>query len=114
MGGVVNILVRQVKSDDLAVAGVNANVQLAPSAALCRAMFFKRPFAGPAQFQSGAVDDQVKFARSNPHDVANRQSVWQHHVRMSAGDQRRGSEDRLRRHCRRDLHLARDGFRRAR
>src|SRR5450631_62890 len=32
MGGVVNILVRQVKGDDLAVAGVNANVQLAPSA----------------------------------------------------------------------------------
>jgi hypothetical protein len=30
MGGVVNILVRQVKGDDLAVAGVNANVQLAP------------------------------------------------------------------------------------
>jgi hypothetical protein len=54
MGGVVNILVRQVKGDDLAVACVNANVQLAPSAALCRAMFFKQPFAGPAQFQSCA------------------------------------------------------------
>src|ERR1019366_7268235 len=66
MEGVVNILVRQVKGDDLAVAGVNANVQLAPSAALCRAMFFKQPFAGPAQFQSRTVDDQVKFARSNP------------------------------------------------
>jgi hypothetical protein len=35
MGGVVNILVRQVKGDDLTVVGVNANVQLAPSAALC-------------------------------------------------------------------------------
>src|ERR1039457_512051 len=75
MEGVVNILVRQVKGDDLAVAGVNANVQLAPSAALCRAMFFKQPFAGPAQFQSRAVDDQVKFARSNPREVANRQST---------------------------------------
>src|SRR5450631_1302160 len=75
MGGVVNILVRQVKGDDLAVAGVNANVQLAPSAALCRAMFFKQPFAGPAQFQSRTVDDQVKFARSNPREVANRQST---------------------------------------
>ena len=40
MGGVVNILVRQVKGDDLAVAGVNANVQLAPGAALYLAMFF--------------------------------------------------------------------------
>ena len=40
MGGVVNILVRQIKGDDLAVAGINANVQLAPGAALCRAMFF--------------------------------------------------------------------------
>ena len=69
MGGVVNILVRQVKGDDLAVAGVNANVQLAPSAALCRAMFIKRPFAGPAQFQSRTVDDQVKFACSNPREV---------------------------------------------
>jgi len=36
MGGVVNILVRQVKGDDLAVAGVNANVQLAPSAVKSR------------------------------------------------------------------------------
>src|ERR1019366_8484321 len=59
MEGVVNILVRQVKGDDLAVAGVNANVQLAPSAALCRAMFFKQPFAGPAQFQSRTVDGPV-------------------------------------------------------
>ena len=69
MGGVVNILVRQINGDDLAVAGVNANVQLAPSAALCRAMFFKQPFAGPAQFQSRTVDDQVKFACSNPREV---------------------------------------------
>src|SRR5664279_828261 len=75
MGGVVNILVRQVKGDDLAVVGVNAYVQLAPSAALCRAMFFKQPFAGPAQFQSRTVDDQVKFARSNPREVANRQMI---------------------------------------
>ena len=71
MGGVVNIFVRQIKGDDLAIAGINANVQLAPGAALCPAMFFKQPFAGAAQFQSGAVDDQVKFARSNPREVAN-------------------------------------------
>jgi hypothetical protein len=38
-------------------------------------MFFEQPFAGPAQFQSSAVDDQVKFARSNPREVANRQST---------------------------------------
>jgi len=28
-------------------------------------MFFEQPFAGPAQFQSSAVDDQVKFARQS-------------------------------------------------
>jgi hypothetical protein len=32
-------------------------------------MFFKQPFAGPAQFQSRTVDDQVKFACSNPREV---------------------------------------------
>jgi hypothetical protein len=75
VGGVVNVLVRQIKGDDLAVPGVNANVQLAPGAALCRAMLFKQPFAGAAQFQSGAIDDQVKFARSNPRRLVNRQST---------------------------------------
>jgi hypothetical protein len=34
--GVVNILVGQIESDDLAVGGINANVQLAPGTALCR------------------------------------------------------------------------------
>jgi hypothetical protein len=38
VGGVVNIFVGQIKGDDLAVAGVNANVQLAPGAALCRVL----------------------------------------------------------------------------
>ena len=61
MGGVINILVRQIKGDDFAVAGVNANVQLAPGAALCRAVLFKQPFAGAAQFQASAIDNQVKF-----------------------------------------------------
>jgi len=47
--------VPQVKGDDLAVAGVNANVQLAPSAVLCRAMFFKQPFAGTVQAKVGEM-----------------------------------------------------------
>jgi len=63
------------QGDDFAVAGVNANVQLAQGAAVCRAMFLKQPFADAAQFQSGAIDDQVKFARSNPRRFANRRST---------------------------------------
>ena len=69
MGGVVNIFVGQIKGDDLAVAGVNANVRLAPGAALCRAMLFKQPFAGAAQFQTSAIDNQMKLVRSNPQPV---------------------------------------------
>ncbi len=40
VGGVVNILVRQIKGDDLAIAGVNASVRLEPGAALCRPLLF--------------------------------------------------------------------------
>ena len=43
-----------------------------------RAAVFKQPFAGAAQLQSGAIDDQVKFARSNPQCSAT--------VRMEARD----------------------------
>jgi hypothetical protein len=75
MQSVVDVLVGQIKRADFAAVGVNANVQLAPGAALCRAMFFKQPFTGAAQFQSGATDNQVKFARSNPRWIANRQSA---------------------------------------
>jgi hypothetical protein len=62
VGGVVDILVGQVKGNDLAAGGVDADVQLAPSASLRRAVFFKQPFTRAAQFQSGAIDDQVKVA----------------------------------------------------
>jgi hypothetical protein len=52
-------------------AGVTANMQLAPGV-VCRAMFFKEPFAGTTQFRPSVVDVQGKFARSNSRGVANR------------------------------------------
>ena len=63
MRSVVNILVGQIGRDDFTAVGVNANVQFAPGAALCRAVLFKQPFPRAAQFQSRAIDDEVKRAR---------------------------------------------------
>jgi hypothetical protein len=60
--GVVNVLVGQIKRDDLAAVGVDGYVQFAPSAALCGSMFLKQPFARAVQLQPRAVDDQVKVA----------------------------------------------------
>jgi hypothetical protein len=75
VGGVVDILVGQVKGNDLAAGGVDADVQLAPSASLRRAVFFKQPFTRAAQFQSGAIDDQVKVASPVSPGHLNRQST---------------------------------------
>jgi hypothetical protein len=41
--------------DDLGVSGVNANVQLAPGAALYRPVLFKQPFAGGRELLSGLI-----------------------------------------------------------
>ena len=56
MRGVIDILVAQVKGNDLPAVGVNANVKLSPSAAFGRPVLFKQPFASAAQFQSSAID----------------------------------------------------------
>jgi hypothetical protein len=59
MRSVVDVFVGQIKCDDLAAAGVNANMQFAPGAALRGSMLFKQPFARAAQLLPSAVDDQV-------------------------------------------------------
>ena len=50
-------------------------MQFAPGAAFRSSMFFEQPFAGSAQFQPRAVNDQVQVARSNPRPFGNRQSA---------------------------------------
>jgi hypothetical protein len=50
MQGVIDILVAQVKGDNLPAVGVNANVKLSPSAAFGRPVLFKQPFASATQF----------------------------------------------------------------
>src|SRR5208337_2056861 len=74
MRGIVDVLVGQIKCHDLAGAGVNANMKLSPSAAMGRPVLFKQPFAGAAQFQSSAIDDQVKIAGLVSQGHLNRQS----------------------------------------
>jgi hypothetical protein len=64
MRGAIDVLVGQIKSDDLAAAGVKGNMKLAPGAAFHGSLLFKQPFARSAQLQPRAVDDQVRAARS--------------------------------------------------
>ena len=70
MQSVVDILVGQIKRDDFAAVGIDANVEFAPGTALRGPMFFKQPFARAAQLQSGAIDNQMKLIRSNPRRFA--------------------------------------------
>ncbi len=64
MQSVVDLLVSQVKRNDFAAVGVDANMEFAPGTALRGPMLFKQPFARAAQFQPRAIDNQVQFAGS--------------------------------------------------
>ena len=75
MRGVIDVFVGQIKRDDLAAVCVKTNMQFAPGAAFRSSVFFEQPFAGSAQFQPRAVNDQVQVARSNPRPFGNRQSA---------------------------------------
>jgi hypothetical protein len=68
MQSVVDVLVGQIKRDDFAAVGVDANMEFAPGTALRGPMLFKQPFAragatsAPCYRQSGAVR-RLQFAR---------------------------------------------------
>jgi hypothetical protein len=62
MRGVIDVFVGQIKCNDLPAASVNANMNFSPSATFGRPVVLKQPFASAAQFQSRAIDDQVKIA----------------------------------------------------
>ena len=49
MQSVVDLLVGQIKSDDFAAVGVDANMEFAPGTPLRGPMLFKQPFARAAQ-----------------------------------------------------------------
>ena len=53
MRSIVDVLVRQIKGEDLTAVGVDPNVQFTPGAALCGSMFLKQPFPRAAQFLGG-------------------------------------------------------------
>ena len=74
MQSVVDLLVGQIKRDDLAVVGVDANMEFAPGTALRGPMLFKQPFARAAQLQPRAIDNQVQFVGPNSPVAVNRQS----------------------------------------
>ena len=67
MQSVVDVLVGQIKRDDFAAVGVDANMEFAPGTALRDPMLFEQPFAragatsAPRHRQSGAVR-RLQFA----------------------------------------------------
>jgi hypothetical protein len=103
MRSVVDVFVGQIKCDDLAAAGVNANMQFAPRAPLRGSMLFKQPFARATQLQPGAVDDQVQVARFNSRPLVNRQSARPPTERRMVGN---GQINRQHLHDRGDQSLA--------
>src|SRR5271157_2860848 len=56
---VVDIVGGQFRSHDVASIGVYANVKLAPRTSRSRAVLLDQPFAGAAQFQTCAVNEQM-------------------------------------------------------
>ncbi len=75
MQSVVDVLVGQIKREDFAAVGVDANMEFAPGTALRDPMLFKQPFArvgatsAPRHRQSGAVR-RLQFALG--HEPADR------------------------------------------
>lgn len=59
VSGVVHIPGREIETDDLTSVGVEADMQLRPGSAPCRAVLFDLPFRSTAEPQAGAVDDQM-------------------------------------------------------
>ena len=74
MQSVVDVLVGQIKRDDFAAVGVDANMEFAPGTPLRGPMLFKQPFARAAQLQPRAIDNQVQFAGSISLVGMNRQT----------------------------------------
>ena len=74
MQSVVDVLVGQIKRNDFAVVGVDANMEFAPGTTLRGLMLFKQPFARATQLQPRAIDNQVQFAGSNSPAAVNRQT----------------------------------------
>ncbi len=74
MRSVVDVILAQIKRNDFAVVGVDANMEFAPGTALCGPMLFKQPFARAAQLQPRAINNQVQFAGSISAVAVNRQT----------------------------------------
>jgi len=75
MGGVVNILVRQVKGDDLAVAGVMPMCNLRQARRFVVPCFSNNHSPVPRNFSPVLVDDQVSSPVPIRARFANRQST---------------------------------------
>ena len=90
LGGVINVFGGQIGRDDFTAISVDANMQFAPRATFRCSMFLKQPFARTAQFQSRAIDNQVKRARRSrslrlvdlqpTSPTAERRMIWNRQV----------------------------------
>ncbi len=62
--GVVNLLIREIKSNDFITVGVAADMKLALGSAFRSPVFFEQPFARSTKLQSRAIDDQMQQSQS--------------------------------------------------
>ena len=73
MRSIVDVLVGQIKNDDLVAAGVDADMELSPGSAFRSPVLFEQPFARSTKLQSRAVDDQMQIACSPARSAPDRQ-----------------------------------------
>jgi len=76
----------EIKNDDLAIVGVNADMKLAPGSSFRRSLFFEQLFARSAKLQSGAVNDQMQLACSRTRLALNRQPTLSAAERRMTGN----------------------------
>jgi len=101
--GVVNLLIREVKSNDFITVGVAADMKLALGSAFRSPVFFEQPFARSTKLQSRAIDDQMQLACSRTRTALNRQAT------SPAAERRmiwKGKADRQQSHNRADQPFA--------
>src|SRR6516165_3894280 len=82
LGGVVDVVRRQCRGDDLPSVGIHADMKFPPGATGLGAVLLSQPFACTAQLQSGAIDQQVHWLRLSP--AAGAQSRYVQRLRSPA------------------------------
>src|SRR6478735_1863814 len=64
--GVIDVFVRQLNRDNFAASGIDAYMQLTPGSPTRRTVLLNQPFTGAAEFQAGAVDEEMERTGCGP------------------------------------------------